>query len=100
MNKEIWRSPGHRVGVSWGQTGKRPMRTPPDRSGSRRVDVYPQVQTCPECQPHVKEQYHQQRWIMQLTQQVKVVSHFLRCYNAGCRWREAVYGPEQEGVLA
>jgi hypothetical protein len=76
------------------------MRKPRDRSGSRRVDVYPQMQTCPECQQHVKEKYHQQRWIIQLTQQVKVVSHFLRCYNAGCRWREAVYGPEQEGVLA
>jgi hypothetical protein len=76
------------------------MRTPRDRSESQQVDLYPQTQECPACHQPLKERYHKQRWISQLDQQVKVVSHFLECWNTDCERRAAVYRPHQEDTLA
>ena len=46
------------------------------------------------------ERYRKQRWIIQLNQQVKVVSHFLECGNTDCERCAAVYRPYQEDALA
>jgi hypothetical protein len=48
----------------------------------------------------MKEKYHKQRLIIQLSGPIKVVSHFLQCQQANCKMREAVYRPEEEGMLA
>jgi len=76
------------------------MRTPRDRRDSTQVELYPPMQECPACHQPLIERYHQQRWIIQLDQQVKVVSHFLECGNTHCERRAAVYRPYQEDTLA
>ena len=76
------------------------MRTPRDRRDSTQVELYPPMQECPACHQPLIERYHKQRWIIQLDQQVKVVSHFLECGNTHCERRAAVYRPYQEDILA
>ena len=76
------------------------MRTPRDRSESQQVDLYPPLQECPACHEALTERYHKQRWIIQLDQHVKAVSHFLECGNPDCERRGAVYRPYQEDTLA
>jgi hypothetical protein len=60
------------------------MRTPRDRRDSTQVELYPPMQECPACHQPLIERYHKQRWIIQLDQHVKVVSHFLECGNTHC----------------
>ena len=67
------------------------MRTVRDHSESKRVDLYPQTRTCPGCHQPLKEKYHKQRWIVQLSGQLQVVSHCLGCANTQCSHIEAVY---------
>jgi hypothetical protein len=76
------------------------MKTPRDRRQSTQLDLYPERQECPECQQSLQERYRKQRWIVQLDQQVKVVSHFLECGNTACDRRGVVYRPHQEDALA
>ena len=76
------------------------MRTSRDRSESQQVDLYPALQACPACHEALKERYHKQRWIIQLAQQVKVVSHFLECCHTDCDQRAVVFRPYQEDTLA
>ena len=76
------------------------MRTVRDHSESKRVDLYPQTRTCPGCHQPLKEKYHKQRWIVQLSGQLQVVSHCLGCGNTQCSQKEAVYRPELENLLA
>jgi len=76
------------------------MKTPRDRRQSTQLDLYPERQACPECQQSLPERYRKQRWIVQLNQQVKVVSHFLECCNTACDRRGVVYRPHQEDALA
>jgi len=76
------------------------MRLPRERGGSQQLDLYPQLQACPECQQVMKERYHKQRWIVRLDQHVKVVSHFLECRNTACTRQAAIYRPQQEDALA
>jgi hypothetical protein len=76
------------------------MRTPRDRRDCRQMDLYPHMQECPLCHQPLTEQYRKQRWIIQLDQQVKVVSHFLECCNTACDQRAVVYRPYQEDTLA
>ncbi len=51
------------------------MRIVRDHSESKRVDLYPKNRTCPGCHQPLKEKYHKQRWIVQLSGQLQVVSH-------------------------
>jgi hypothetical protein len=76
------------------------MRTPRDRSESTPVEWYPPMQECPACHQPLRERYHKPRWMMQLDQQVNVVSHFLECGNTHGERRAAVYRPYQEDTLA
>jgi len=46
------------------------------------------------------ERYHKPRWIIQLDQHVKAVSHFLECGHPDCERRGALYRPYQEDTLA
>ncbi len=48
----------------------------------------------------MKEKYHKQRWIVQLSEQLQVVSHCLGCENPQCSQKAAVYRPEAENLLA
>lgn len=76
------------------------MRRPRRRDESREVHLYPQIRTCPACQRLLKERYHKRRFIVRLTEQLNVVSHFLECPTPNCSLREAVHRPEQETLLA
>jgi hypothetical protein len=76
------------------------MRKARAHSESQQVDLYPEKRECPECHSELKERYHKQRWIIQLKQELKVKSHYLECRNRDCGLREAIYRPEQEGILA
>ena len=76
------------------------MRTPRDRRESKQLELYPHMQACPACHQRLIERYHKQRWIIQLDQQVKVVSHFLECCNPDCERRATVYRPHEEDALA
>ncbi len=76
------------------------MRKARNHNGSKRIDLYPETQECPACLQKLKEKYHKQRLIIQLKGSIKAVSHFLQCQQANCKMREAVYRPEQEGMLA
>ena len=74
------------------------MRTVRDHSGSKRVDLYPQTRTCPDCHQPLKEKYHKQRWIVQLSGQLQVVSHCLGCENPQC-WTLWKKGTENHAAL-
>ena len=76
------------------------MKTARNHSDSKRIDLYPQTKICPECHQPFKEKYHKQRWIVQLSGELQVVSHCLGCHNAECSHSEAVYRPEAENILA
>ena len=76
------------------------MKIARNHSDSRRIDLYPQTKICPECDRPFKEKYHKQRWIVQLSGQLQVVSHCLGCSNPRCSHSEAIYRPEAENLLA
>ncbi|MEW6736899.1 MAG: transposase, partial [Acidobacteriota bacterium] len=76
------------------------MRKVRAHSDSNQVDLYPEIRECPACQQELKERYHKQGWIIQLSQELKVKSHYLECRNCDCELREAIYRPAQEGMLA
>src|SRR6267142_3068605 len=76
------------------------MRTPRERGQSQQLDLYPQLQECPECHQTMHERYHKQRWIVRLDQHVKVVSHCLECGNTACTRPAVIYRPQQEDALA
>jgi hypothetical protein len=62
--------------------------------------LYPPLQECPAGHEAVTERYHKQRWIRQLAQHVKAVSHFLECGHPACERRGALYRPYQEDTWA
>src|SRR5438034_369512 len=74
------------------------MRKARAHSSSKQVDIYPEIRECPECHSGLKERYHNQRWIIQLSQELKVKSHYLECGNRDCGLREAIYRPAEEGM--
>lgn len=76
------------------------MRTDRHRSGSKRLDLYPPEQSCPNCHQVLVERYRKQRWIVQLHQQLKVISHCLFCPNPVCNLHQVIYRPAEEGALA
>ena len=76
------------------------MRTDRHRSGSKRLDLYPLEQSCPNCHQVLVERYRKQRWIVQLHQQLKVISHCLFCPNPVCSLHQVIYRPAEEGALA
>ena len=76
------------------------MRTPRDRRDRTQVELYPPRHECPACHQPLIERYPKQRWIIQLDQHVKVVSHFRECGNTHGERRAAVYRPYQEDTLA
>jgi hypothetical protein len=52
------------------------------------------------CHEALTERYHKQRWMIQLDQHVKGVSHFLECGHPDGERRGAVYRPYQDDTLA
>src|SRR5262245_16927782 len=76
------------------------MRRTRSRSESREVHLYPRIRACPACQRPLKERYHKRRFIVRLTEQLTVVSHFLECPASTCSLRQAVHRPEHEMLLA
>ncbi len=51
------------------------MKTAHNHSDSQRIELlYPQTSICQEYQQPFKEKYHKQKWIVQLSGQLKVVS--------------------------
>ena len=76
------------------------MRRARKRTDSREVDLYPFTRRCPACRKPLRERYRKRRLIVRLDEHLDVVSHFLECPTPGCRLREAVYRPEEEGLLA
>lgn len=76
------------------------MKTDRHRSGSKRLDLYPLEQSCPNCHQVLVERYRKQRWIVQLHQQLKVISHCLSCPNPVCSLHQVIYRPAEEGALA
>ena len=76
------------------------MRTERHHSGSQRLDLYPLARLCPNCHQVMEERYRKQRWIVQLHQQLKVISHCLSCPNPLCSLHQVIYRPAEEGALA
>jgi hypothetical protein len=76
------------------------MRRARSRRDSREIDLYPLTRRCPACRKPLRERYRKRRFIVRLDEQLDVTSHFLQCPAPSCRMREAVYRPEEEGVLA
>src|SRR5438128_564643 len=76
------------------------MRRTRPRDESREVQLYPQTRVCPACQRPLRERYHKRRFIVRLTEQLTVVSHFLECPTRNCSLGEVVHRPEQERLLA
>jgi hypothetical protein len=76
------------------------MKTERRRRGSQRLDLYPLERPCPNCRQDLVERYRKQRWIVQLDQQLKVISHCLSCPNPACSLHQVIYRPVEEGALA
>lgn len=76
------------------------MKKARDHTQSEEVHLYPNARDCPGCQQPRAERYRKRRYIITLRGELKVISHWLECRQAGCAWRGASVRPEQEDVLA
>ena len=65
----------------------------------RVVELYPAKRECESCQSSLKEAYRKVRWVVTLTDLLRINSHILECQRAGCQRQRVKYRPEKEGAL-
>ncbi len=67
---------------------------------SEQLHLYPEMRACPTCHRRLVERYRKRRWIVQLSGQLEVITHCLRCPDRACPMHEALYRSDVEDRLA